>query len=99
MNQKNVNFDKLQILLINDGSNYDLQPMVQSFSQLHIEYHKKNNANWGSVINYCKNNKLIKGKYVTIIDSDDIYWPNRLHFLTDALENGQEDMVVANLYR
>jgi hypothetical protein len=32
------------------------------------------------------------------LDSDDIYWPNRLHYLTDAIHEKTEDMVVANLY-
>jgi glycosyltransferase involved in cell wall biosynthesis len=45
LNQKNVNHDAIQILLINDGSQHDLQPIQKQFNKLHIELHNKQNGN------------------------------------------------------
>jgi glycosyltransferase involved in cell wall biosynthesis len=45
--QDNLIINDLQVLIINDGSNYDLQKIVDSFrkNNLKIEYHVKKNGN------------------------------------------------------
>jgi glycosyltransferase involved in cell wall biosynthesis len=47
LEQKNINQGDIQILLINDGSKYDIKDQVMKFKNngLNVEYHYKSNGN------------------------------------------------------
>lgn len=69
------NKDQIEVLVIDDGSIDNTRKIVDNFkinSSLKINYFYKDNAGWGSVFNFVKFNKLAKGKYITILDADDV---------------------------
>lgn len=76
----NQNYDKnlIQVLVIDDGSTDNTGLILKEKFEgiINIEYHKKENGQWGSVINYVIKNKLAKNDIVSILDSDDFYTEN-----------------------
>ncbi len=73
---QNYDINLIQIIVIDDGSKTDdIKKIVLEYKEKYsnIEYHYKENNNWGSVINYAIENKLVKNDYVSILDSDDFF--------------------------
>lgn len=87
------NYDKnfIQILLIDDGSTEEnTKEHINYLSKKHnitIEYYKKENGNWGSVINYAIKNNLIKNDYVMVLDSDDALKQNCFYYVNKKCKN------------
>ncbi len=71
---------KVEHIIVNDGSIDNTEEIVlknkKKFS--HIKYYKKQNGNWGSVINFVKHNHLAQNEYILILDSDDRITPQAL---------------------
>lgn len=74
----NSNYPKelIEVLIVNDGSQNEsvFLETIQEFLQKYpstFKYYKKQNGNWGSVINYVRDNNLISNDLVCILDSDD----------------------------
>lgn len=87
----------VEIIVVNDGSTDSTMKKLLFLSEKYnqLKVYSKANGNWGSVVNYVKNNKLASGKYITILDSDDWYIENKLfemknHFLKDF------DLIISN---
>ena len=61
-------------IVVDDGSTDNTAKIVKSLARRfkHIKFYQKQNGNWGSVMNYVRDNKLIHNDYVVICDSDDI---------------------------
>lgn len=71
-----------EILLINDGSAQDPQPLVKGSKKLRYFY--KENGGLGDTRNY--GIERAKGKYVIFLDSDDTLYPNSLNRLAKYAE-------------
>lgn len=78
------------VYIIDDGSQDKSCDIVNQFiieTQLKNFYLiQKKNGNWGSVINYAKENGLIKSEYVTILDADDFYSQNCFNLIEKHME-------------
>ena len=81
VNQENFDLNTIQVILVNDGDNADLNKIIEKYKKKikNFEFYKKENGNWGSVINFVKNKKIALGKYITILDSDDKLTKNALN--------------------
>lgn len=87
LNQK-YNPNLLQILIIDDGSTDNIHEVIKKYENNPIvEYHRKQNGQWGSVINYAKNNKLVKNDYVSILDADDFLDENAYKIINERIED------------
>lgn len=64
-------FEKVQLILVNDGSTDNSKSICLKYSKLYknIEYYEKENGGVSSARNYGLN--YIKGEYVNFMDSDD----------------------------
>ena len=96
LNHNNLN--KIQIIIVNDGSKDDTIKVAQSLQEEYsdniITIVDKPNGGHGSTIN--AGLKAAIGKYVRIIDGDD--WVNSLDLekLIDVLEEESSDIIVTN---
>lgn len=100
INQQNINLDDVEIIVVSDGSKHDIKSILRSYENKapYIYIYTKENGNWGSVINFVKKNKLAKGQYITVLDSDDKLLPDALSSVTSYLVNNP-DIITANFYR
>ncbi len=92
--------DKIEILIINDGSSDNSLKVAQKYASLYpksITAIDKENGGHGSTIN--KGLELATGKYFRVIDSDD--WVNIDDFkrFVDSLEGLDTDVVVTDYSR
>ena len=96
--------DKLEILVVNDGSKDDTIKTVKSF--IKENYHGKGepvvrlidkpNGGHGSTIN--KGLELATGKYFRLLDGDDYYVTEQLDLFMEYLENEDTDLIFTEYY-
>ena len=95
-----VNFDeaeKLEILIVNDGSKDDTEKIVKEYEKKYpnvIKLVNQKNAGPGSTVNTGIKNAT--GKYFRMIDGDDWVDTKNLKKYIDYLEKNDVDMVVTN---
>lgn len=98
VNQKNA--DKIEVLVINDGSKDKTCEIATEFAKRIdktgkiIKVINKENGGHGSVIN--KGIETARGKYIKIIDGDDTVNSKELEKLIDLLEDENCDIVLNN---
>ncbi len=88
----NQNYNKklIQIIVVDDGSSEDASSIikkVESKYNFKIDFYKKSNGNWGSVINYVVQNKLIKNDLVMVLDSDDCLKQNCFDYVNKNIKD------------
>ena len=82
------NFDKLDIILVDDGSKDNTYNLAKSYEDKYpdsIKAVKKENGGWGSTINTSL--KIASGKYFKILDVDDRFYTSNLDEFIDFLDN------------
>ncbi|AAT27895.1 glycosyltransferase family 2 protein [[Mycoplasma] mobile] len=93
-NKKNI--DNMEVLIVNDGSKDNSETILNELKDkyLNLKIYKKENGNWGSVINFVKNNKLTTGKYLSILDADDWYIKGALEKIWPIFEKNY-DLIIS----
>lgn len=78
----NQTFSNWELLLIDDGSDDKSSSIAKSYSQQHPEkifYHEhQNHENRGMSASRNHGIKFSKGEFITFLDADDLYLPNKL---------------------
>ena len=85
-------FQDFETIIVNDASTDNLTQVVEPYLKKNKSWrliNKPTNGNWGSVINYVVNKKLAHGEYITILDADDAFDKNCLHFVALASYGNQ----------
>ncbi len=97
--KNNYPLDKIEHIIIDDGSTDDSIKICKQYARKypHIKFFSKTNGNWGSVINYVKNKKLVKNDYVIVCDSDDVLLPNAFKIINKKIKDA--DVLAASFYR
>ena len=67
---------KFEIIIVDDGSNIDIYPVVNKFLHLDIKYFKIKNSERGAARNY--GSSKASGNYLNFFDSDDIALNNHI---------------------
>lgn len=91
------NIDKLDILVINDGSKDRSSEIAHEYEkrfQESIRVIDKENANYGSCINVGL--PLCKGKYIKILDADDTFDTSNLEKFVNLLQKCNADLVLTD---
>jgi len=91
-------YQNLQIIVINDGGE-DVSDLVNSFGDPRLIFINRK-ENYGKAFSLNEAITGAEGKYIAYLDDDDLYYPNHIETLVDALEN-QTDCQVAysDLYK
>lgn len=78
-------FRDFEFIIINDGSTDRTEEVIRNYTDARINYFAQSNKGAPSALN--RGLSVAKGKYISIINSDDVYHPDRLEFLHDAAES------------
>ena len=88
----NYPLENIEVLIVDDGSTSkdNLYEIVENFLMKYPEtfkFYRKENGNWGSVINYVREKKLINNDLVCILDSDDKFKPCFFHVVNNEIND------------
>ncbi len=91
-------YRNLQIIVINDGGE-DVSDIVNSFGDERLMFIDRK-ENRGKSFSLNEALPRAEGKYVAYLDDDDLYYPNHIETLVDALENNSDCQVAySDLYK
>jgi len=88
-------FTDFELIIINDGSTDNTEPVVHTFNDQRIVY-LKNSSNHGLIYSLNKAITHVNGKYIARMDSDDICLPGRLAKQKTFLDQNGNITVVAS---
>lgn len=96
---RNQTKDKLQVILIDDGSKDSSGELADEYCKEHsnFECHHIENQGLGHARNYAL--QFVKGKYITYMDSDDILPPDAYEKMFNAAERNNSDITSCNVVR
>jgi len=85
-------FTDWEAIIVNNYSDDNTEEIVESFNE--PRFHMENFHNNG-IIAASRNHaiRLAKGEYIAFLDSDDEWYPEKLHNCIIALENSSEDAI------
>ena len=93
-------FDKIEVLVINDGSKDSSSEIAHEYQKNYADVFKvidKENGNYGSCVN--KGIELATGKYLRILDADDWFDTVELKRYIKKLQDVNSDVVITNYTR
>jgi glycosyltransferase involved in cell wall biosynthesis len=73
----NQTFTDFEFIIVNDGSADDTERIILSYEDKRIRY-LKNEVNAGNTVARNKGMEAARGRYIAIMDSDDVSVPDRL---------------------
>lgn len=80
----NQTLKDFELIIINDGEKKDTRCIISKFKDPRLRYFEKENTDSPAVWNFGVHR--IKGRYVSYLDDDDIYYPNHLKVLSGFLD-------------
>ena len=83
----NQTYQDYEIILVNDGSNENLDNFINKYGEK-INYYVQVNSGAGAARN--RGVKMARGKYIAFLDSDDLWEPNKLSVQIEFMENHRE---------
>lgn len=83
--------EHVDVVLVEDSEE---ESMKEFCAKLGIKYFSKPNGNWGSVINFAKNKKIISTEWVAVVDVDDTVDFGELEKLLNTFKTIEKDVDV-----
>ena len=77
-------YKDFEVIIIDDGSNDSTKEIIANLKDPRIRYYYQENKGRSIARNIALG--LAKGKYITFLDSDDLYLPNKLEIQFDYME-------------
>ena len=84
----NQTVSDFELIIINDGSTDGSEAVVRQINDRRIQYYSQENRGVSETIN--RGIKLSRGKFIAILNSDDVFSPDRLKTATDTIESDDE---------
>ena len=85
-------FDDFELIVINDGSTDKTEDAILEFNDKRIKYISQKNRGAHNTIN--KGIEIAESDYISILNSDDLYCPDRLEKCLHHLEKNRDTSVV-----
>lgn len=84
----NQTLEAFELIIVNDGSTDKTEEIIKSFNDERIKYFYQENHDAPYTIN--RGLKMAKGKYIAILNSDDLFEKDKLEKSLKGLENGAD---------
>ncbi len=90
-----------EVIIIDDDSKDKSADLIKEYikDKPNFLYFHKENSNWGGNINYVKRERLLNGKYITILDADDTYYYNCLANVKKIIDQFQNIEIITSRYQ
>lgn len=88
-------YGNLEIIVVDDGSEEDIESLILKFQDKRISYYKSPHRN----ANVARNFGILKskGKYIAMLDSDDLWETNHIQDCLDTIEKKGVDGIYGSL--
>jgi glycosyltransferase involved in cell wall biosynthesis len=84
----NQTFKDFEYIIINDGNIPETKKVVESFKDPRLKYYHYRRK-FGCSASFNGGLRVSKGKYISFLDDDDIYYPDHLEIMVNALERSK----------
>lgn len=88
-------FGDLELIVVNDGSTDATGEVIQSFTDLRLRYLEQPNQGAHHALN--RGIAAARGRYIAILNSDDVFAPNRLEVLLARMERDNLEFLVSDI--
>ena len=88
-------YSNIEVLVVDDGSDVEIYPIIETLGDNRIFYFKLNHKNANVARNY--GIEKSKGKYIAMLDADDIWLENHLEKCFKILQIGRADGLYGSL--
>ncbi len=78
-----------ELIIVDDNSQDSSQDIIMQYQDSRIKYYR-NEHNIGIIANLNKAFSLCSGSYITILDGDDVFYPDKLKLQVDFLNNNPD---------
>ena len=93
----NQTYQDIEIIIVDDGSKNDIEPIIQSFNDLRIKFYR-NEKNSGVAFTRNRLIDLAQGEYIVFQDADDISLPKRIEEQVLFLDENPDISVLGTWY-
>lgn len=94
----NQTFSNFELIIIDDASTTDYKNFFGKFNDKRIKYYKQQ-RNTGPGHTRNEGIKKALGEYIAIVDSDDIYYPQRFQKQLNFLESNPEISIISSAFK
>jgi glycosyltransferase involved in cell wall biosynthesis len=91
-------FTGFEFIIIDDGSNDNSWDVIRSFEDERI-FAVKNDSNLGNYPSRNRGMRLARGKYIAVMDADDVAFPIRLRTQFDFMEENPDVLACGSAYQ
>ena len=91
----NQTVNDLELIVVDDGSTDKTGKIVQDYKDTRLTYYYQENQDAFNTIN--RGLGLAKGRYIAILNSDDVFTPDRLERLLDSQEKSGAECIITDV--
>ncbi|MBF0274623.1 MAG: glycosyltransferase [Nitrospinae bacterium] len=89
------NFSDFELIIIDDGSQDGTAEKIREFKDKRITFLRQENQGAAKTINRCLS--LAQGEFIAILNSDDIYHPDRLSLLLEKMKDETNSFLITDI--